>query len=90
MPPSRTKDQLEGSGRVPSPLVGNPIASILKSNVLGIPALFGLHPVSNLIQFTVVGNVVVYDTTNSRGTRAGGGVGIPQRNDSGLNTTVDR
>ena len=33
--------------------VGNPIASILKSNVLGIPALFGLNPVSNFMAFTV-------------------------------------
>ena len=33
--------------------VGNPIASILKSNVEGIPALFGLHPVSNFMGFTV-------------------------------------
>ena len=34
--------------------VGNPIASILKSsNVYGIPALFGLNPVSNFLGFTV-------------------------------------
>ena len=33
--------------------VGNPIASILKSNVWGIPALFGLNPVSNFMGFTV-------------------------------------
>ena len=33
--------------------VGNPIASILKSNVLGIPALFGLNPVSNFMGLTV-------------------------------------
>ena len=33
--------------------VGNPIASILKSNVSGIPALFGLNPVSNFKGFTV-------------------------------------
>ena len=32
--------------------VGNPIASILKSNVQGIPALFGLIPVSNFMGFT--------------------------------------
>ena len=36
-----------------SPKVGNPIASILKTNVWGIPALFGLHPVSNFMGFTV-------------------------------------
>ena len=34
--------------------VGNPIASILKSNVSGIPALFGLHPVSNFMGFTII------------------------------------
>ena len=33
--------------------VGNPIASILKSNVEGIPALFGLNQVSNFMGFTV-------------------------------------
>ena len=38
-----------------SPKVGNPIASILKSNVKGIPALFGLNPVSNFMGFTVYG-----------------------------------
>ena len=36
-----------------SPKVGNPIASILKGNVKGIPALFGLNPVSNSIGFTI-------------------------------------
>ena len=36
-----------------SPKVGNPIASIPKSNVQGIPALFGLNPVSNFMRFTV-------------------------------------
>ena len=37
-----------------SPKVGNPIASILKSNnAQGIPALFGLNPVSNFMEFTV-------------------------------------
>ena len=36
-----------------SPKVGNPIASILKSNVKGIPALFGLNPVFNFMGFTV-------------------------------------
>ena len=36
-----------------SPKVGNPIASILKRNVKGIPALFGLNPVSNFMGFTV-------------------------------------
>ena len=42
--------------RVPysrSPKVGNPIASILKTNVQGIPALFGLNPVSNFMGFAV-------------------------------------
>ena len=34
--------------------VGNPIASILKSNVYGIPTLFGLNPVSNFMGFTVI------------------------------------
>ena len=33
--------------------VGNPIASILKSNVEGIPALFGLNPVSDFLGFAV-------------------------------------
>ena len=33
--------------------VGNPIASTLKSNVEGIPALFGLNQVSNFMGFTV-------------------------------------
>ena len=33
--------------------IGNPIASILKSNVKGISALFGLSPVSNFMGFTV-------------------------------------
>ena len=36
-----------------SPKVGNPIASILKSNVWGIPALFDLYPVSNFMGLTV-------------------------------------
>ena len=36
-----------------SPKVENPIASILKSNVKGIPALFGLNPVSNFMGFTL-------------------------------------
>ena len=35
------------------PKVGNPIASILKSNVWRIPALVGLNPVSNFMGFTV-------------------------------------
>ena len=35
--------------------VGNPIASILKSNGKGIPALFGLNRVSNFMEFTVYG-----------------------------------
>ena len=34
--------------------VGNPLASILKSNVWGIPALFGLNQVSNFMGITVV------------------------------------
>ena len=33
--------------------VGNPIASILKNSVKGIPTLFGLNPVSNFMGFTV-------------------------------------
>ena len=36
-----------------SPKVGNPIASILKSKVQGIPALFGLDSVSNFMGFIV-------------------------------------
>ena len=36
-----------------SPKVGNPVASILKSHVQGIPALFGLNPVSNFMGSTV-------------------------------------
>ena len=36
--------------------VGNPITSNLKSNVSGIPALFGLNPVSNLMGLTVKQN----------------------------------
>ena len=36
-----------------SPKVGNPIASIPKSIVKGIPALFGLKPVSNFMGITV-------------------------------------
>ena len=36
-----------------SPKVGNSIASILKTNVWGIPALFGLNQVSNFMGFTV-------------------------------------
>ena len=36
-----------------SPKVGNPIASILRTNVYGIPALFGLNPVSNFKGLTV-------------------------------------
>ena len=48
---------LEGPSRhySRSPKVGNPIASILKSTVEGIPALFGLYPVSNFMGFTVLG-----------------------------------
>ena len=34
--------------------VGNPIASVLKTNVQGIPALVGLNPVSNFMEFTVL------------------------------------
>ena len=33
--------------------VGNPVASVLKSNVKGIPALFGLNPVSNFTGFAL-------------------------------------
>ena len=40
-------------GHSRSPKAGNPIASVLKSNVKGIPALFGLNPVSNFMEFTV-------------------------------------
>ena len=40
-----------------SPKAGNPIASILKSNVLGFPALFGLNPASNFMGFTVGENI---------------------------------
>ena len=36
-----------------SPKVGNPIASILKRNAKGIPALFGLNRVSNFMEFTI-------------------------------------
>ena len=36
-----------------SPKVGNPIASILQSNIQGILALFGLYPVSNFMGLTV-------------------------------------
>ena len=36
-----------------SPKVGNPIASIPNGNVQGIPALFGLNPVSNFIGSTI-------------------------------------
>ena len=36
-----------------SPRVGNPIASILKSNVKVIPALFDLNPASNFMGFTI-------------------------------------
>ena len=35
-----------------SPKIGNPIASILKSHVWGIPALIVLNPVSNFLGFT--------------------------------------
>ena len=34
--------------------VGNPIASILKTNVKGIPALFVLNPISNFLGFRIV------------------------------------
>ena len=37
---------------VRSPKVGNPIASILESKAKGMPALFDLNPVSNLLGFT--------------------------------------
>ena len=37
-----------------SPTLGNPIASIRKSTVEGIPARFGLSPVSNFMGFTVL------------------------------------
>ena len=51
-PPKKVKGQLF-SYYSRSQKVGNPIASILKSNVQGIPALFGLNPVSNFLGFTV-------------------------------------
>ena len=44
-----------------SPKVGNPIASILKSDVKGIPALIVLSPVSNFLGFTIwVCNAIVH------------------------------
>ena len=42
-----------GLGYSLSPKVGNPIASSLKSNVWGIPALIGLNPVSNFLGSTI-------------------------------------
>ena len=36
-----------------NPKVGNPIASILKSNAHEIPALFVLNPVSNFLGFAI-------------------------------------
>ena len=36
-----------------SPKIKKNIASILKSNVEGIPALIGLNPVSNFVGFAV-------------------------------------
>ena len=36
-----------------SPKVGNPIASTHKSHLQGVPALFGLNPVSNVLGFMV-------------------------------------
>ena len=45
-----------------SPKVGNPIASILQSNAEGIPALFGLNPVSNFLGRCTVGVIRVQDT----------------------------
>ena len=45
---------LSGATYGRSPKVGNPIASILKCNVYGIPALFGLSPVSNFLGFTIM------------------------------------
>ena len=38
-----------------SPRDGNPIASILKSNAEGIPALFVLNPVFNFLGFPILG-----------------------------------
>ena len=50
-----------------SPKVGNPIASTLKSNVWGIPALFGLNPVSNFMGFIVLfGKILRTPNTVSR------------------------
>ena len=48
-----------------SPKVGNLTASILKSNVYGIPALIVLIPVSNFLGFTVCGVVQVHIYTGS-------------------------
>ena len=42
-----------GSTYSRSPKVGNPIASIVKRNVYGIPALIVLNPVSNFLEFRV-------------------------------------
>ena len=38
---------------VTSPKVGNPVASILRSNVQGIADLFVLNAVSNFLGFTI-------------------------------------
>ena len=46
-----------------SPKVGNPIASILESNVYGISALFGLNPVSNFMGSTIVGVEASFHST---------------------------
>ena len=48
------------------------MASILKSNVKGIPALFGLDPVSNFLGLTVNHMTVLLD-------EAPGAVWTPQR-----------
>ena len=48
-----TQESQEPTRYSRSPKVGNPIAPIHKSNAKGIPALFGLNPVSNFMGFTV-------------------------------------
>ena len=60
-----------------SPKVGNPIASILKSHIWGIPALIVLNPVSNFLGFTIrfknVGNLssATWEVSENRGPQYG-------------------
>ena len=56
MIPPKPMFQLSGFYYSRSQKVGNPIASILKSSVKRIPALFGLNQVSNFMGFTVYSN----------------------------------